>query len=332
MIRLVEQVTRLMRSSDEGRAVPLLDAQRELMAQIATGKSSMVRTGTEPWDRNVGGVPKSGVVTFLGYPSGGKTTLALWWALAMGIGFGEQPPMMVRVVSSEMGVQRVAATMTAQHTQVAMHEIVNKGRQPNESEGLRIAASMDVMGDPRVDIAVFEHNVAPPTLYAELAALTAEKGPGLLVFDYLQDVAPFGPFVEEQDRSKETMRIMRAIAKELGWLVFVVSQIGKQKNERANQRPKMTDGLGTSAIEYTSDMIVSVWRPHQHDRQPVIQDQVAWNSAMKIWESRRSRVVFSCLKWKFGTGQDVEMYYDGPRVSFRDPTEEERRAWSRDDE
>lgn len=328
--RAMERFTAIARDGSMRDTVTLPDAEARVMQDLAKGAPSMYRTGVSAFDEIADGIPRQGVVTLFGYPGGGKTTFALTVALnlAMGVGFQQRVP--VRVVSFEQSAQRIAATLLTQRAKLPVHEWLNQGKAPNQFERDELQRVID--SHQGVDFAMYESNLDPNAIYAEALALRQRHDRGVLVVDYLQDIPPFGRLVDHTPRMTEAMRILARIARELGWLVIVVSQVDKAAG-KANRRPTLTDGLGSSAIEQRSDFIAYVWRPHQREPRPKPikmngpMGEIVDHTPVERWRTRYQRTQFGVIKNKFGPCGTAEQIFEGNIMAFREATDEERQVW-----
>jgi len=208
-----------------------------------------------------------------------------------------------------------------------VHGLLNRGgvAAPEVLDQVAAAARLHA----NVDFAMFEDNLDPNAIYSEVAVL-AEKHPrGVVVVDYVQDIPPFGQFIDQTPRITEAMRILARIARELGWLVIVVSQVGKEAGKK-NEQPQLSDALGSSSIEQRSDLISFVWRPHQREVRPAGERPVGWDqddSAWAAWEARFKRCRVGIIKNKYGRLGHKDFVFDGASMKFRNPTEDEERYW-----
>lgn len=324
IVGALDSLAKIARGS-VGREPAYLGATADALIQsLQEGHRETIPTGVAAIDGLCDGLPQQGVVAVFGYPSGGKSTLTLTVALSLAMGSDVREPLPVRVCSFEQGPRRVTATLLSAWSGVRVHTHMNRGTVPTTEEMERMAES--AAGFNEVDFAMYEDNLDPPTLFAEISAVAARKPRGVLVVDYVQDIPPFGEFTEATPRIGEAMRILARIARELGWLVLVVSQLDKAAG-KANRRPKMSDGLGSSAIEQRSDLMLFVWRPHQHDSMPQVDDTLQQERARNVWNARRGRTVIGVIKNKYGTIGSREMMFDGSVMRFREATEEEKRTW-----
>jgi len=323
-----DRVSAVARTGGGRPPTTLQQAQAQVVEQIDKGAPAMYRTGMTGFDGLADGIPRRGVWTIFGFPAGGKTTFALNVALTLASGMRGQLPVPVRVVSFEQSAMRIAATMLAASTGINTHRVLNTGSPLTTDQRGAIEAAMVEQAD--IDFAVFEENLDPPSIYAEIVRLQRNSPEGVLIVDYLQDLPPFGDFIEQTPRMSEGMRVLARVARELGWLVIVISQVSKAAG-KLNEQPQLADGLGSSAIEQRSDLISYVWRPHQREPRPApsMAPSSAWSgdAVTEAWAARQQRCRVGILKNKFGPCGHVDMAFEGPKMRFRAATEVDLMHW-----
>lgn len=321
----LDQMVQVCRIEDPQRWTSLADAEVKVLDAMDRGVADLVATGVAPFDRVLDGFPRQGMATVFGYPASGKTTFALTVALARARGGGSVKPQPVRVYSYEQPDIRVAATLMAQAAGLPVHDYLNRGNRPSPGDRQRLE---DVIrAHTGVDFQISPRSVDAPTIYNDVLAAHAKHGPGVVVVDYIQDLPPFGVYQEAVPRITESMRILATIARDLGWLVLTVSQLGKDA-ARENRRPTLADGLGSSAIEQRSDFIVYVWREHQREPRPTVRDQARAEMAVWDWSARQRKVEWGVIKSKYGPLGTVLGAFDAQIMRWRDGTEDERAVWA----
>jgi replicative DNA helicase len=291
------------------KALRLADVELACIERLESGERAMIPTGLSTFDSMFDGLPQSGTVTIMGYPGSGKSTLALAFAVSRAL---TQP---VRIYQIEMAPERMGATVLSQATQIAVHDMLNRGIFPNEYQSQALRAAQAKHADLPVTIA--EKSADATTIYAECLQAHAQHGPGCVLIDYVQDLPGWGQFTELVPKITESMRVLSMIARDLGWLVIVVSQLGKEVAKQ-NKRPGMADGVGSGAIEQRSDLMLSVWREFQS--QPF--------DGSDAWPLRQRKVELRSVKNKYGTLATQYLAFDGPSMTFRGPTPEEDMAWN----
>lgn len=298
-------------ASDE--SVQLAEAERGLMDMLERRDAQCVPTGIEVFDREFMGLPKTGLVSIFGYPASGKTTLTLTIAESLA-----KRGIPVRVFSYEQNATRVAATLLSAATGLPVHSWINAGNQPSPQETDILTSA--IQAHNALDFGLIDRSLDAPGIFRECQAVGMRGTPGVAVVDYIQNLPGWGQFQELTPRITESMRWLQRIARDLGWLVLNVSQLDKVASKE-NRRPSLADGLGSSAIEQYSDMIVSVYRPHQ--REPN-EDELG----VMTWIARQRKCAMAVLKNKYGPNGEVDLAFDMKRMQFRVPSRDELQAWS----
>jgi len=310
--RVMDEIGKAGRAEARDDSIQLAAAERGLMDMLERREAQCVPTGLDLFDREFVGLPKTGLVSIFGYPASGKTTLTL--------NVSEQLAargLPVRVFSYEQNATRIAATMLSLSTGLSVHSWINQGRQPDEIESAALTKA--IQQHATMDFGVVDRSLDAPGIFRECQAVGLKGRPGVAVVDYIQNLPGWGVFQELTPRITESMRWMQRIARDLGWLVISVSQLDKQASKE-NRRPSLADGLGSSAIEQYSDMIVSVYRPHQRE---VLDDSL---EAMR-WTHRQRRCEVSVLKNKYGPNGSIDLSFDMKKMKFRAPNQDERGSW-----
>lgn len=326
-----EKVAQIARNDSQSDVVQLVDAADQVIEMMASGNPLNLRTGISAFDNIAGGVPKSGVWAIFAPPNAGKTTFALRACINMAMGLpasGAHPAQAKRVVryfSVEQPAVRAAATILSQDTGRSVHDLINNFKatkvQVDETTEARLKWGV-------VNFGFFQESKDPNQLFAECLALSTKHEHGVLVMDYIQDTPPFDRFIDQTPRIAESMRILSRIARELGWLVIVVSQIDKASS-KANQSPKLTDGIGSSSIEQRADVISYVWRPNQREVSPPYElDE--FQRPTKVWQqwfNRNRRVRIGIIKSKYGACGVADMMYTGKSMNFVEPPDDVKDDW-----
>lgn len=326
-----EGIARLARNGSDRKTVSLREAYQLILADLELGKPAMLRTGMPEFDYMAGGIPRSGLWTMFGCPGSGKSTLSLEIAYRLAKGVPEtahhpaQAPLVVRYYSVEQTPQRAGATIYSQSKGVEMHALLNTGIS---SEKEKDDLSYEALIAPE-NFQFFNTSMDPNQLYAECASLATKHPHGVLFIDYLQELPAFGQFIDLTPRIAEAMRIFARISRELGWLVVVVCQMDKAAG-KLHKTPKMSDGLGSSAIEQRSDFITYVYRPHQQETAPPkYQDTFGMgdDTAYRAWESRQTRTRIGIVKNKYGRMGAHEMQFVPAQMTFVTPETHITQHW-----
>lgn len=326
-----EGIARLARNGLENKTVSLRQAYGLILGELELGKPTLIRTGILDFDLISGGILKGCLNTIFGCPGSGKSTLSLEFAhnMARGIAATQntpaQEPMIVRYFSVEQGPQRAGATIYSQTHGVQMHTLMNTGIATDEEMQELLLQSKKATEN----LHFYNVSMDPNQLYAECASLATKHPHGVLFVDYLQELPAFGQFIELTPRIAESMRVLARISRELGWTVVVLSQMDKSAG-KLHKTPKMSDGLGSSAIEQRSDFIAYVYRPHQQETKPPrYEDEFGMGSdtAQVAWDAKQNRTRIGIIKNKYGRKGSCEMQFVPERMTFIVPEKSTTHHW-----
>lgn len=221
-------------------------------AHAAGGKLIGVTTGITDLDDTLGGLHGSDLIVIGARPAMGKTGLLLGMTAAASIGgpvgliSGEQP-------ASQVGLRWMAAGA-------------------NVSVGKLRAAKLEEGQWSRLSGAVTDYSARPIRLLDRSSPDISEVirvarrwkhqyGITALYVDYLQrlEIAGMGK-APKHERIGAIARMLKNLARDLKIPVVVLAQVGRQVEQRENQRPMMSDLSDSSEIEKEADQIMTLWR------------------------------------------------------------------------
>lgn len=229
-----------------------------ILDQRSSGKVRAMPTGFADLDKQLsGGLRPGNVVVIAGRPAMGKTSLAVNVAYQVAEA-GET----ALILSMEMSEQELADRLLSQAGSVYLSEIL-AGNLEGES-GERIMTAVGRLHELPLVI----DDQGGLTLYdvAQKARSVKRKhGLSLLVIDYLQLMSGDGDTREQEIGS--ISRGIKALAKELGIPIILLSQLNRSLENRPNKRPVMADLRDSGAIEQDADVILFVYRDevYHHD-------------------------------------------------------------------
>jgi replicative DNA helicase len=204
-----------------------------------------------------GGFRDEQLVIVAARPSVGKSSFAQQLALSL----------------ARDGIPAAFFGMEMTSRELTNRTVANVGRAP--LSGLK-TGKMDEDEWSRVTEGVEALRNLPLYLYDQPAMTLAEvaskarkavrrHGVKALVVDYLQLMKGSGFRAERRVELEEITRGMKQLAKQLGITVFLLSQLNREVEKRANPRPVMSDLKECGAIEEDADVILGLWTHRKGD-------------------------------------------------------------------
>lgn len=307
--RALSEVEKAGRIEKAAGDIKLVDAEQRLIDSMERREPSMAYTGVDVIDK-LGGFPVNGVVTVIGYPSSGKTTLILDAAL----GLCQVSGFAVTVFSYEQSPERIAATLLSRESGVQMHELANRGEYPQREEWESIREAM--AKHKGLDFRIVPDNLSADRIVHRCR--TMPKGRRAIVVDYLQRLPPppgCEPSHEASCRA-ESMRILTRISLDMGFLLIIVSQPSKEAS-KVNKRPTAADAKGAQEIEAFSDYVLCLWREHQHEPKPDSKDAQGRPFFDHDWHDRVHTAEIYWDKAKYGSLGSFKAMFHPQSMQFK---------------
>ncbi len=218
-----------------------------------------VATGFTDFDKMTSGLQSGDLVIIAARPSMGKTAFAL--NIAQHVALREKKS--VAFFSLEMGLESVMMRMLASEARVNLSDL-RTGRVA-DSFWPRLINVASRFSDAPLYIDDTS-GISPYEIRAKARRLKTQKGLDLIMVDYLQ-IMDLKVKVESRERAvSEMSRNMKALAKELGVPVVVLSQINRGVEGRNDRRPMLSDLRESGAIEQDADVIAMIYRDEYYDR------------------------------------------------------------------
>jgi replicative DNA helicase len=225
-------------------------------------------TGLRALDDATGGLRGGDMIVVGARPSMGKTTLGLTMAAGAAAAGGR-----VAFVSYEMPASDLGAQITAGMTPIS-RDLTTRGKQRfqdelgrfrwrpvTEAEIASMHAAQRAMAERR--LMILDMRVRTMTaLRAAVRRLVRRGGLDLVVVDYLQlmEVPELARF---DNRTLEVTRLsgqLKALAKDFGIPVVVLSQLNRAVEGREVKRPTLSDLRDSGAIEQDADLVMFLHR------------------------------------------------------------------------
>lgn len=265
------------------------------------GQLPGVGTGFRDVDRILGGMQPTDLVILAARPGMGKTSFALNIAANVA-----EAGKSVLVFSMEMSKEQLGQRILSMSSSVEMEKMKSGNLSPDEwmalSEAQDKFEDMKIYVDDMTGMSILE-------MKNKCRRLKAEQGLDLVVIDYLQLMSlGYG----SDNRVNEISAITRAIkvmAKELGVVVIMLSQLSRASEQRSDHRPQLSDLRDSGSIEQDADIVVFLKRDDYYDKgsdDPAEINPNLGNTCEVIIAKHRNGPVGSCnLAWvakytKFG--------------------------------
>lgn len=221
-------------------------------AKEAGGALIGIPTGLTELDDTLGGLHDSDLIVVGARPAMGKTGLLLGMTLA---GAGNQRP--VGLISGEQPHEQVGLRWMA--TAGVSVGKLRAGHVPDDSWGL-LYAKVKETGERNIRIL----DRSSPDI-AEVMRVARrwkhQHGIRALYVDYLQklEISGMGD-APKHERVGAVAKALKNLARDLRIPVVALAQVSRKVEERANQRPMMSDLADSSEIEKEADQIMTLWR------------------------------------------------------------------------
>ncbi len=242
---------------------PLLAAAVEQIEHLFETKSPItgIATGYQDLDELTSGLHPGDLIIVAGRPSMGKTSFAMNIAEYVAMKTAEP----IAVFSMEMPGEQIAMRLLSSMGRINQQKL-RSGRL-EDSDWPRLTSAVSMLSEAPLYIDDTPA-LSPTELRARSRRLMREhKGLGLIVVDYLQLMQSPGSRENRTTEISEISRSLKALAKELGVPMIVLSQLNRSLEQRPNKRPVMSDLRESGAIEQDADLIAFVYRDEVYNEE-----------------------------------------------------------------
>lgn len=219
-------------------------------------------TGFKDIDRLTCGLQPSDLILLAARPSMGKTSLAL--NIARNVAMDKIMPMPVLIFSLEMSSDQVAQRLLCSEARVNQIDLrkgfVKEEEWPRLSKAATELAEVPIFVDDTPGITPFE-------MRSKARRLRAEHNVGLIVVDYLQ-LMQVGKRVENRVQEiSEISRFLKSLARELDVPVLALSQLSRAVEQRAGNRPQLSDLRESGSLEQDADLVMFIYFENTDNKQ-----------------------------------------------------------------
>jgi replicative DNA helicase len=191
----------------------------------------------------------------------GKTALAL--NIARNVGVDQSKA--VAIFSLEMSKMEVVTRLMCSEARVDIWRVRRSVMQPNEwsklAAGCTSLHAAPIFIDDTASLNLMEMRAKARRLKAR------EKNLGLIIVDYLQLMVGD---ISAENRQQEISRISRGLkilARELEVPVLALSQLSRQVEQRAGNKPVLSDLRESGALEQDADLVLFIYRDEIYNRE-----------------------------------------------------------------
>lgn len=251
------ELDNLSRSNVGGRITSSYDAVSrfyELLERRETGEKNVVKTGFPSLDTMLGGgFLRGGLYILAARPGMGKTSLALNIADSMEGG--------VLFVSLEMSADQLTAKRLARLSGISSSRLL-MGDGPSDDEYERITPATLKLSKSGVYL-----NQRTGATVGEIRLMARSvKHLSCIIVDYLGLIKP-----EQPGSRYETITAISGALKQLAMServpVLALAQLNRAAEQRAGNKPTLSDLRDSGAIEQDADGVLLLYRPDYYDRE-----------------------------------------------------------------
>jgi replicative DNA helicase len=215
-------------------------------------------TGFTELDNHLSGLRPGELIMAAARPGVGKTGWAVWVAADVAV----RQRRAVLFVSLEQSRQEVAERLMCAAAGVEGRRVRRGVITPDEARCL--AAASNDGHDARLR---FEDRPGQSVLQVAAHARRLKHGAhglDLIILDYLQLLEPEDRRAKRYEQVGAFSRALKKLARELSVPVLALSQLNRGAEERANQRPRLSDLRESGDLEQDSDVVLLLNRGQRH--------------------------------------------------------------------
>lgn len=233
----------------------------QMIEERKNGENSVsgIPTGFLELDKRLSGLQPSTLVLIAARPAMGKTSFAINIAQNVAIKYNKP----VLIFSLEMSKEELVNRIISSEAKVESEKI-RSGEITEEDFDKILDASPCLEKAP-----IFIDDTASITiteLRAKAKRLKLEHDLGLIVIDYLQ-LMNGRKSESRQVEIAEISRSLKILAKELQVPVIAVSQLSRSAENRADNKPMLSDLRESGAIEQDADIVMFLYREEYYKKE-----------------------------------------------------------------
>lgn len=258
-------VTRTRRTAEFRNSKEIVGTVLENIQKMSQQHSNLTGTtsGYRRLDRITNGFQKGDLILLAARPSMGKTAFALNVALNAAQGSDKA----VALFSLEMPAEQLITRMLSAKSRLNGSDLRTGQLKSNQAwNALNEAAAdlknMKIYIDDSPSIRVAE-------IFSKCRKLQSENALSLIIIDYIQLITGSGKSSSDnrQQEVSEISRALKALARELEVPVIALSQLSRMVEQRAGNKPQLSDLRESGSLEQDADIVLFLYRESYYKRE-----------------------------------------------------------------
>jgi replicative DNA helicase len=258
-------VTRTRRTAEFRDAKEIVGTVLENIQKMSAQHSNLTGTtsGYRRLDRITNGFQRGDLILLAARPSMGKTAFALNVALNAAQGSDKA----VALFSLEMPAEQLITRMLSVKSRINGSDLRTGQFKSNQQWNALNEAAADLKNtkiyiDDSPSIRVAE-------IFSKCRKLQSEHALSLIVIDYIQLITGSGKNSSDnrQQEVSEISRALKALARELEVPVLALSQLSRMVEQRAGNKPQLSDLRESGSLEQDADIVLFLYRESYYKRE-----------------------------------------------------------------
>jgi replicative DNA helicase len=233
--------------------------------------------GLPQFDEEIGGFFRGELVILGARPGQGKTSLALQMATHCAARGRRVYFATLEMGATELALKQLATESGVSSQRIRAGKIDEHDRAQLSEASQRVAVKNLVLHD-WPEIRPFDIQRAARRFDAEIVFV-----------DYLQIVSPPDAKKKRYEQVGDISRQLKTIARQMDVPVVACAQIGRQAEQRAETRPKLSDLRESGNIENDCDMALLLWRPENgiKGKKGTPHEGQEWDADLEVAKNRK---------------------------------------------
>lgn len=235
------------------------------LQQFAEGQTMIrgIQTGIHDLDKMLGDVEPGCLLVLAARPAMGKTTMMQTIASHVSIVQGKPSVIM----SGEMPKEQIAMRLCCAVGPADIGKVRNAPHELSPDEFTAYTNAVAMLKNIPMEI----NDTSRPSIANIRETIRKVKhkygSVGVVLVDYLQIMKTSKNFAREDLKIAYFTGELKAMAKEFGCVIVLLSQLNRELEKRPNKRPMMSDLRESGAIEQDADQIVFLYRDEVYNKE-----------------------------------------------------------------